>query len=38
MMDAQYVVNVAENVGIIPNIVIWSGHGFKPQVRVSLTG
>jgi len=38
MMDAKYALNIAENVGVIPNIVIRFGHGFEPQVGVGLTG
>ena len=29
-MDAQYVVNITENVGVIPNIFIRSSLGFEP--------
>ncbi len=38
MVYAQYVINIAQDVGVIMHIVLRSGHGFQPQVGVSLTG
>jgi hypothetical protein len=38
MVYAQYVINIAEDVGVIMHVVLRSSHGFQPQVGVSLTG